>query len=57
MKTENVAESHQTDIPYKFPAGHETTTAAAPHADALQYTDTILTVLHSFIAERISARL
>ena len=25
MKTENVAESHQTDIPYTFPAGHETT--------------------------------
>ena len=24
MKTENVAESHQTDIPYTFPAGHET---------------------------------
>ena len=24
MKTENVAESHQADIPYTFPAGHET---------------------------------
>ena len=24
MKTENIAESHQTDIPYTFPAGHET---------------------------------
>ena len=24
MKTENVAESHHTDIPYTFPAGHET---------------------------------
>ena len=24
MKTENVAESHQTDIPYTFPAGNET---------------------------------
>ena len=24
MKTENVVESHQTDIPYTFPAGHET---------------------------------
>ena len=25
MKTKNAAESHQTDIPYTFPAGHETT--------------------------------
>ena len=24
MKTEDVAESHQTDFPYTFPAGHET---------------------------------
>ena len=30
MKTENVAESHQTDIPYTFPAGHETSTVAFP---------------------------
>ena len=29
MKTENVAESHQTDIPYTFPAGYETNDALA----------------------------
>ena len=28
MKTENVAESHQMDIPYTFPAGHETNAVA-----------------------------
>ena len=29
MKTEDVAESHQTDFPYTFPAGHETTVVKA----------------------------
>ena len=32
MKTENVAESHQTDIPYTFPAGHETRVAGSKAA-------------------------
>ena len=34
MKTENVAESHQTDIPYTFPAGHETTSSPVLHSSA-----------------------
>ena len=34
MKTENVAESHQTDIPYTFPAGHETNRMVAAQPEA-----------------------
>ena len=54
MKTEDVAESHQRDFPYMFPAGHETRSCGTHMAVAAATTPLIKSISGEVVAAACS---